>query len=133
MTDVNDFLEHYGVKGMRWGVRRRSTGAKPSSDAKKVNKLKGRPASTLTNKQLRDINARLNLEQQYGRMNPSRVERGRNRAQTVLATAGIAVSAYNLINSPAGRAVTSLGRAVTSSAPAGARAPAEYTRLLSNR
>lgn len=109
MTGVDDFLEHFGKKGMKWGVRKAPT-HKSSSDAKAVQKHRGKPASSLTNKQLKDINARLNLEQQYSRMNPGRSARGRERAQTILATAGIAVSAYNLINSSAGRAAMAAGR-----------------------
>lgn len=34
-TAPNDFLEHYGVKGMRWGVRRKSSGIRQSRKPKK--------------------------------------------------------------------------------------------------
>lgn len=65
---VEDFLEHYGVKGMRWGVRR-DRPAKVrvlSSDAKRVEKIEAKTRSkgqrSLTNKELNDFNKRLQLE-----------------------------------------------------------------------
>lgn len=113
---IDEFIEHVGVKGMKWGVRKApKKKSKLSSDAKKVYKFKGKPASSLSDKQLKDINARINLEQQYARMNPTRVARGRNQAQTILATAGIGVAAYNLVTSPAGQALINLGRRTASS------------------
>ena len=40
MVDSDDFLEHYGVKGMKWGVRRSEKKAKVAAykDAKKQHK-----------------------------------------------------------------------------------------------
>ena len=37
-TDVNDFLAHYGVKGMRWGVRRQLQKRSPSERAEYIAK-----------------------------------------------------------------------------------------------
>lgn len=33
MTDTDDFLEHYGVKGMKWGVRKAVSGAQIAGNA----------------------------------------------------------------------------------------------------
>lgn len=105
------FLEHHGIKGQKWGVRRKSKGSvKVSSDAKKVAPLKGRHVSTLTNKQLKTANERINLEQQYKRMNPNKVESGKRHVLEALATIGIAVSVFNLATSPAGKAAISAGK-----------------------
>ena len=72
------FLEHYGVKGMKWGVRRtdaqlaRAAGRKPkpepSADAKRVANLRAKKTYSLTNAELKAINERLNLEQNYMRL-----------------------------------------------------------------
>jgi hypothetical protein len=74
-----DTIEHYGVKGMKWGVRRTDAqlstarGEKrPSADAKKAAAARAKAATkgteSLSNKQLKDLNQRLNLEQQYDRL-----------------------------------------------------------------
>lgn len=91
-----NFLEHFGVKGMKWGVRNsemgggsssavavsakpgkmvKTTGGKhhaPHEDAVKVaiSKQKARKSSTdsLSNRELQDLVNRLNMEQQYSRL-----------------------------------------------------------------
>ena len=92
---VDNFLEHYGVKGMRWGVRRSNpsggstktlakkpaikpavkTTPKPAekTEAKTVAKTKAeaevpsgpKKASELSNEELQKIIQRINLERQY--------------------------------------------------------------------
>ena len=65
-----EFLEHYGVKGMRWGVRKASTHA--SEDSARASSYKTRAKTegihTLTNKELQDYITRANLEQQFSRL-----------------------------------------------------------------
>lgn len=51
--DIDDFLEHHGVKGMRWGVRRKSNDPSATSD-----------------KRLQKIDTKLN------KLNPNRVAAG---------------------------------------------------------
>lgn len=41
MTDVNSFLEHHGVKGMKWGVKKRTN---------KENKVRAKRAKISTNR-----------------------------------------------------------------------------------
>lgn len=78
-----EYLAHYGTKGMRWGVRRAEAraaapgGGKPvSGDSKKAQKIvdQGRNSGreSLSNKQLQTMIARMNLEQQYERMRPKK-------------------------------------------------------------
>jgi hypothetical protein len=104
-------LEHHGIKGMHWGVRRdRSSRGGPSSDFKRTSHLRGKPAHSLTNKQLKSLNERMNLEQNYSRLNPSSIKRGLSIASAIIGTATMAVNAYNLFNSPAGKAAISAGK-----------------------
>ena len=81
MTDVEEFLAHYGVKGMRWGVRRSVRGGsspssrpKPSEDAVRVkehkNRVKKGGTDALTTEELQRLVTRLNLEKQYSTLQP---------------------------------------------------------------
>lgn len=78
----DDFLAHYGVKGMRWGVRqaRKSHALKvfqsrhASEDAKVASELlkkqKHMGTTSLTNAELKVINARIKLETEFHKAVP---------------------------------------------------------------
>jgi len=71
----DDVLAHYGVRGMRWGIRKsRIKGAKKWSSSKKA-KIDG-----MSDDQLRRINNRLRLEKEYRQLTQTRMERYRARA-----------------------------------------------------
>lgn len=129
------FLEHYGVKGMKWGVQRSSSkvpmgstqlvdrkpgkrvkvaggkGFKPHEDA--VSAATARRVATksttdaLSNKELQALVNRLNLEQQFVRLNPTK----RKKAQTVIkGLLGAGKTANEMVafnNSPAGQQIRS--------------------------
>ena len=77
----SDFLEHYGVKGMKWGVRRseaqlaRARGAlkrstpEPSEDKKTTESVRAKISrgntDALSNAELQKLNERMQLEQKY--------------------------------------------------------------------
>lgn len=121
---VQKVLEHHGVKGQKWGVRRRRTSATSSkvdkkftsSDFKRTQSLRGRKPQQLTNKQLKDLNERMNLEQNFRRMNPRLVDKGHNRVKYLLAFGTTAATAGALtarfLKTPAGQKTVNKGRAV---------------------
>ena len=83
----NDFLEHYGVKGMKWGITTKSDGAKRSS----VSKV----ASSLSDDDLKAKVKRLNMEQQYvsltnkaNKRNRSSMKKGSDEVKNFLETIG---------------------------------------------
>ena len=98
----SDILEHYGIKGMRWGVRRsdaqleraRGKSAESSDDAKKVSSVarklseSGGDTSVLTNQDLKVYNERLNLEQNFknlqARQNQKSKSKGREFAENIV-------------------------------------------------
>jgi hypothetical protein len=71
VTYAEDFLAHHGVKGMKWGVRKRprppaSSDAQKSLDVRK--KAKTGKVRSLTNEELQLAINRMNLEQQFKRL-----------------------------------------------------------------
>lgn len=113
--NTEEFLSHYGMRGMKWGVRKRKlptakSSRKTSADFRKVDVLRKKHHSELTNKQLQEANNRLGLEQRFTQLTPGKVRAGKNHVAEILGTAGLAISAYNLLNSPAGKAMRSVGK-----------------------
>lgn len=72
-TIAEDFLAHFGVKGMRWGSRKGgSTKEGPSKDAASATALRTRAKKSkvkaLSNVELQQAINRMNLEQQFKRL-----------------------------------------------------------------
>lgn len=98
-------LYHYGVLGMKWGVRksqsksssskRKNEQRKLSDDAREASVIKKKSIGQMTNAELRKANERTRLEQEYSRLNPSTVKKG---FTFVVATAGVMNTALNLYN-----------------------------------
>ena len=106
---INDELYHYGVPGMKWGVRKsqnkldridkRSKKNNWSEDATTAAKIKTKKVSQMTNDELRRLNNRRNLEQENAKL-VRNSSRGRSAVKAFIATAGTltavsaAVAAY---------------------------------------
>lgn len=111
-----DELEHYGIKGMKWGVRKKhdsgsgssSTPAKPkptmSADAKHASKIKSKVKTqgrdSLSNDEMQDLVKRMNLEQQYSNLNPSKAKKGMDYLKTAAGVLGTVGSIYAFSKSP---------------------------------
>lgn len=74
-------VEHYGTKGMQWGVRKKKSRSSESSTVKALRKKK---AFELSNDELKKVNARLNLEKQYSQLNPSAISKATKAVSGVL-------------------------------------------------
>lgn len=90
---IDEWLAHHGVLGMRWGHHRGKAPA--SEDAATAGELHakvkaGGGTHVLSNDELKKVNDRLNLEQQYGRLtsNEQHVSTGKKAAGHVLGIAG---------------------------------------------
>jgi hypothetical protein len=126
---LDDILEHYGIKGMRWGVRRtdaqlaRARGEKKSKKLKKtpdnmqskdaatVKKAKAKitkegDTSALSNDELRAVIQRMNLETQYKNMGKTQQKNGKSAVKEMKQTQQKMNEVIKFINSPAGKVVS---------------------------
>jgi len=82
---MND-LKHFGILGMRWGIRRGSS--KSSEDSLKAKTLRKKKLDQLSNQELKDLNNRLQLERQYKELTAKGVNKGRKKVSEVLSKMG---------------------------------------------
>ena len=88
-------LYHFGILGMKWGVRRQRgsdgrviEGSRGSDDHQKARDLKKKGARNLSNVELKSYVERMNLEKQYSNLNKKEVSAGRKFVNDILVTAG---------------------------------------------
>lgn len=100
---MTDELVHYGVQGMRWGVRKRSSEErikrqedkkvkKSEAEAKKVvrddRKKAYRNASTLSDKEIEARLRRLRTEKEFKKLSQESVAPGRTATKLILTDSG---------------------------------------------
>lgn len=121
---MNNDLMHYGVRGMKWGVRRsRVHGPQPARSRmtaddyrsikktidtsnsvvnetsrirgevkRKKQKNKTYDLSNMSDKELREVVNRMNMEQQYSNLMASQTSRGKDRVDRILDNVGTALT-----------------------------------------
>lgn len=107
-----DPIIHYGVLGMRWGVRKSRGGTPPgtrtkgsgkktnaskaSEDSKKKKSLSKKRASSLSNKQIREHNERARLEQEFKQLTSTEKSRANRIINEILVDVGKNQAKYAL-------------------------------------
>lgn len=119
----NSCLRHYGVKGMKWGVRKdaSSRGGKISSAADKIAsqsrsvKKQTAKAKTLSDDELRSAINRMRLEQDYVNMSKSKMSAGEKFLKGAVSIGGTAVkvAAQQATTIMVKSAINAAARAVT--------------------
>ena len=91
----NEYLEHYGVPGMHWGVRKTRNGTTLNSklSAKTINKKSSKKtkavsskqpsAKSLTDDELKARVTRLSLEKQYSALDQQQISKGKKVADFI--------------------------------------------------
>lgn len=144
MMSEEDFLEHYGKKGMRWGVRKDSKNSTHvSADAARVrkieNRLKKNGPANLSNDDIAKLNKRAQLMSEYKKNNPSKLQKGHKatkEALSIIATAtAVGVVGTKLAQSPTARKgakiVVDIIKNMAASGAAGAANGGNYVQVFS--
>lgn len=97
---VHNELEHHGIKGQKWGVRRfrnadgtltsagkRRAKVERSAESANVKEIRKKKISQMSNKELQEANSRLQLERQYKDLTRKK-SLGKKAVQAFIATAG---------------------------------------------
>lgn len=126
LAALDNIVEHYGTKGMKWGVRKRRVPKQgPSDDAKTAHralvKAKTSGPEALTNKELNLLNNRLNLEQNYERLSYS-PSKAKQVLDSIFKTGKTVNDAVAFANSPAGQAIQASMKAKPGAKGAAAKA-----------
>lgn len=122
-TDLKSEILHYGIKGMKWGVRRKNPSKttddgeakKPkisnSEDHDRSRELIKRKTQTLTNKELEEINRRLSLEKNYAELSSNRnISGASSKINAALKVYRTASEVYKVLDNPLTAGVVSAMR-----------------------
>ena len=119
-----NFIEHFGVKGMRWGVSRskaaiaKDGGGGDKGESNKAKAPAAKKASTagnsrnpkksvseMSDKELKDYVNRLNMEQQYSRMQPTPMTKRAAKFVTDIAVGALKQQLTNQLSSEIGKQI----------------------------
>lgn len=90
-----DTMYHFGIKGMKWGVRRKRgpdgrilEGQIQSEDYQKSRDLKKKKVSAMSNAELKSVNERSRLEKEFADLNKKKMSAGQKIVTDILLEVG---------------------------------------------
>ena len=109
MNYRDNSLSHFGVVGMRWGVRKASGGRAKSysEDYRNSRKLKAKGTKNLSTKELQELTTRLQLEKNYSDLSPNAYRKGMKFIKEITLAGTTVAGLYALTKSPLAQNVVS--------------------------
>lgn len=123
--EVEETLKHFGILGMKWG---RKSASKPgtthvpeqthnsetaskkkptnSDDYEIARTLKKKNPKTMTNKELKDLNARLQLEKSYRELKSADMQKGIDSVKSIVSTGKTITGIYDTVHEVASSPMT---------------------------
>lgn len=106
-------VKHYGVRGMKWGVRRtreqRSEAKKQEAqrhqDSARARELMKKKVSSLSNEELAFVNQRRQLEANYAKLNPKKSARRKQKIKGHLETLALIETTFKATQQPVAQRV----------------------------
>lgn len=83
--EMEEYLAHYGIKGMRWGRRKAKN---TSDDHKRIAAIRKKHISEMSNSELKEAVNRMQQEQQYGQLSSQLKAAGRSKTTNTLKAIG---------------------------------------------
>lgn len=111
MNDVDEFLEHHGIKGMQWGVRtkRNNMQVNASEDSKRASDIRAKAKTgtvrSLTNDEIRAFTTRAQLENSFANATPSNMKKVMSFVKDILGVKSTMDQVINFENSSSGKAI----------------------------
>jgi len=93
-------LSHVGIMGMHWG-RRKSEGS-TSEDHTTSRAIQKKSVMSMTNKELKSYNERIQLETTYKSLNPTKLQKGAKLVKGIISNADTLIKIYGMANTPVG-------------------------------
>ena len=88
MSDLDQFLEHHGVKGQKWGIRNKKQRVVSNKEKTHFKKAPARLSDEELNRRIQ----RMNMEQRYSELNKTKLDHGSAFAKSFMIKTGAAVA-----------------------------------------
>lgn len=100
MNETDEFLTHFGVRGMKWGQRKSR-----SSENVELRSLRKKTARELSDADLKKAINRMQLEKKYRDLNPKGISKANKTVLGILALGTTINSVYSFSNSDFGKSI----------------------------